>query len=158
MVVMPPEKTNITNNRSTELEKKLKSLLLALDEFMPSETLIKNPDSLQTQSEDLTSALNVFAAVLSEHVKFIEKHIIAMENLTSAVNKLDNTIKKEASLAAKQPSIELKEAINSFLEYQINPQFYHDPGYLKLPVAPDGIYPDSGKKTKHQKQKPSENQ
>lgn len=114
---------------------------------MPKES----PIIPKTYLAKLGHSLNELTAALVEHSRYLEKHIQAMENLTQTLKLLDATIKKEISLESNQPSIELKEAITSFLEFAINPKFYKDTGYLKLPVASEISHSEPVKKIRHQK-------
>ena len=111
----------------------------------------KKPDISQIPSMNLEVSLAELTTALIEHAKHLERHIIAMENLTRALKQLDATVKKEVSLESSQPSIELKEAITSFLEHSVNPKFYQDTGYLKLAAAPEARTQETGKKSKRQK-------
>ena len=83
----------------------------------------------------LERTLNRLTAKLAEQAQYLEKHTGALENLTQAIKHLDTTIKKEICLESSQPSLQLKEAINTFVEYTINPRYYKDPGLLKLKAA-----------------------
>lgn len=119
---------------------------------MPKE----KPAIPKTHRTNLERSLNELITALNEHAKYLDGHINAMENLTRAIKQLDATVKKEVSLGSSRPSIELKEAITSFLEYNVNPKYYQETGYLKLPVASKANHPDIGKKPKYPKQ-PSDN-
>ena len=89
----------------------------------------------RTHSTKLERLLNELTIALIEHSKYLDKHINAVETLTQTMKQLDSTIRKDLKLGTSQPSLELKEAINSFLEYNINPKFYQDSNFLKLPIA-----------------------
>lgn len=110
----------------------------------------EKPNFFQGLPRNLEISLVELTTALIEHAKHLERHISTMENLTRALKQLDATIKKEVSLESSQPSVELKEAITSFLEHNINPKYYHDSGYLKL-AAPQTRTPEMSKKSKHQK-------
>jgi uncharacterized coiled-coil protein SlyX len=101
-------------------------------------------------SADLEISLVELTAALIEHAKHLERHINTMESLTRALKQLDASIKREVNLESSQPSIELREAITSFLDHNINPKFYQDSGYLKL-AAPDAKPREAGRKSKHPK-------
>ena len=120
--------------------------MLTYNRAMPEETTDISP----TASSDLEVSLVELTAALIEHAKHLERHINAMETLTRALKQLDASIKKEVNLESSQPSIELKEAITSFLEHNINPKFYQDSGYLKL-AAPEANLREAGRKSKHPK-------
>jgi hypothetical protein len=107
--------------------------------------------SPKTNLVKLEHSMAEFTGALIEHSEYLEKHIQAMECLTQTLKQLDATIKKEISLENNQPSIELREAITSFLEYTINPKYYKDTGYLKLPVASERRHPEATKKNRHPK-------
>jgi hypothetical protein len=149
---MPDEKYDISKMHSKDMENKFNELIDALDKFAPH----KKPGLAKTHPANLNleRLLNDLAIVLGEHAKALERHVDAMENLTQAVKQLETTIKKEISLASKQPSMELKEAITSFLEDNVNLKYYRDSDYLKLPAGTDTKHPEIVKKTKHQKPQP----
>ena len=108
----------------------------------------KKPEIPPARFKDWEISLVELTAALIEHAKHLERHISAMENLTKALKLLEGTIKKEMSLESSQPSIELKEAITSFLEQNVNPKFYQDSGYLRL-AAPEPKIPETSRKSKN---------
>ncbi len=71
---------------------------------------------------------------MSAHKEYLEKHTAAMEKLTQAIKQLDQTLKKEINLESRQTSSQVQELIKLFVEYDINPQFYHE--YKMLQEAP----------------------
>jgi hypothetical protein len=98
----------------------------------------KIPRNSSAKSEFAMMALT---AALDEHCAYLKKHLEALENLTKAIKQLETVIKKELHESAK-PSHQLKEAVKSFVDYNINPHFYRDPGYLKLKTPSQALYPD----------------
>ena len=92
-------------------------------------------DPVQVDAADLERLVNNLIAALNQHTQYLENHKAIMENLCQAVNRLNNTINKQQKLAATPPSTQLSEAINTFVEYYINPQFYRTSNQLKLPKA-----------------------
>jgi hypothetical protein len=123
-----------------------KLTLLKYNDAMPKEESAISP----TTPLNLEVSVAELTTVLIEHAKHIERHIIVMESLTRALKQLDATVKKEVSLESSQPSVELREAITSFLEHTVNPKYYQDTGYLRL-AGPEARTRDTGKKSKHQK-------
>ncbi len=110
----------------------------------------KTSDISAKPPADLEISLVELATALIEHAKHLERHINAMESLTRALKQLDASIKREMNLESSQPSIELREAITSFLDHNINPKFYQDSGYLRL-TAPEAKARETGRKFKHPK-------
>jgi hypothetical protein len=86
-------------------------------------------------------AMMALTAALDEHTAYLKKHLEALESLTKAVKQLETVIKKEIHESAR-PSHQLKEAVKSFVDYNINPHYYRDSGYLKLKTASQILYPD----------------
>jgi hypothetical protein len=86
-------------------------------------------------------AMMALTAALDEHSAYLKKHLEALESLTKAIKQLETVINKEIKESSK-PSLQLKEAIKSFVDYNINPHFYRDSGYLKLKTASQILYPD----------------
>jgi hypothetical protein len=74
---------------------------------------------------DLLESLNELTTALVQHTQFLELHNATMESLTRALKELDTTINQETKPETKQPSQQLKQALNSFVETYINPRFYH---------------------------------
>lgn len=149
---MPDEKHGVSKSRLTDLESKYNELIYALDGFAPS-----NKSTLpKTSPPEIERLLNDLASIVGEHAKVLERHIDAMEALTQAIKHLETTIEKEISLASKQPSMELKEAITSFLEDNVNLKYYRDSDFLKLPAGSDTKHSEIARKTRHQKQQPTD--
>jgi hypothetical protein len=96
------------------------------------------PKNLSTKAEFAMMALT---AALDEHSEYLKKHLEALGSLTKAIKQLENVINKEIKESAK-PSLQLKDAVKSFVDYNINPHFYRDSGYLKLKTASQILYPD----------------
>jgi hypothetical protein len=106
----------------------------------------------QLTAADLTrleGMVKELTASVAAQQKFVEKHTAAMEKLTLAMKQLDQTLKKEINLESRQSNLQLSELINLFLEYDINPQFYHEHKALK--AAP----PPASKNTALVKRKPT---
>ena len=78
-------------------------------------------------------------AALAEYSKSLDKHSAEMESLIQAIGQLDETVKKEMSIKSHQQLIQLKEAVTTFIEYNINPQYYKESSYLQLTESPQGV-------------------
>jgi hypothetical protein len=86
---------------------------------------IDNRPNLEQQLNDLTEALTV-------QKQYLDRHAIVMEKLIQAIKQLDITIKKEVSAGSRQSLIQLDDLIKLFLEYDINPRYYHGPEHKAL--------------------------
>lgn len=87
-------------------------------------------------------ALMALTAALDEHTSYLKKHISTMESLTKAIKQLETVIKKDINRESQKPSLQLKEAVKSFVDYNINPNFYHENSYLKLKSPSKLMYTD----------------
>jgi hypothetical protein len=96
-----------------------------------NDNLIKNGDLVK-----LENMLKSMTDIVAEQKAYLDKHTAAMEKLTQAVKQLDQTLKKEISHESRQSSSELEELIKLFVEYDINPQFYHEYKMLKAASVP----------------------
>jgi uncharacterized protein YoxC len=92
-------------------------------------------DPVQVDAAELERLVNNLVEALNQHTQYLETHKTIMENLAQAVNRLNNTITKQQKLATTPPSDQVSQAINTFVEYYINPQFYQTSNQLKLPKA-----------------------
>jgi hypothetical protein len=90
-----------------------------------------NKNSELVKLESLIKSMN--EAVTAQKAYF-DKHTAAMEKLTLAIKQLDQTLKKEINLESHQNNLHLEELIKLFVEYDINPEFYHE--YKMLKPAP----------------------
>jgi hypothetical protein len=104
-----------------------------------------NRDTIKAQNDNLTknNSLEKVENTLLELTKavtaqkdYLEKQTAAMEKLTQAVKQLELTLKKEIHKESRQSSSELDELIKLFVEYDINPQFYHEHKMLKSAPEP----------------------
>jgi hypothetical protein len=95
-----------------------------------SDNLIKNGDLIK-----LESMLNSLTEAVAAHKVYLEKHTAAMAKLTQVIKQLDQTLKKEIKVESRQSSIQLEELIKLFVEYDINPEFYHEYKMLQSPSA-----------------------
>ncbi len=92
----------------------------------------------ETTKNDITKlerSLRKLNSALAEHLNCLEKHATAMENLTQAMKQLDSTFEKDSKLESHQPSLQLKEAVSSFVDFHINPRYYHDKDLLQIKAA-----------------------
>jgi len=88
--------------------------------------LSKNSDLVKMEA--LIKSMN--ETVAAQKV-YLDKHTAAMEKLILAIKQLDHTLKKEINLESHQNDLHLDELIKLFVEYDINPQFYHEHKMLK---------------------------
>ena len=90
----------------------------------------------------LEHSLNELTAALDEYNQSLDKHSAKMDSLTQAIGQLDETVKKEMSIKSHQQLIQLKEAVTTFVEYNINPQYYKESSYLQLTESLQGVPAD----------------
>jgi hypothetical protein len=83
----------------------------------------------------LEALANNIMESLTAHKQYLEKHTAAMEKLTQAIKQLDQTLKKEINLESHRTSNQVEELIKLFVEYEINPEFYHEHKALKAAVV-----------------------
>ena len=94
-----------------------------------------NKETAQSDFTKLDLSLRKLNSALAEHLTKLEKHAAAMEKLTQAMKQLDATFKKEIKLESHHSSPQLKEAISSFAEFYINPQ-YRNQDLLQIKTTP----------------------
>jgi hypothetical protein len=95
-----------------------------------SDNPVKNGDL-----QKLESMLKSMNDAISDQKAYLEKHTLAMEKLTQVIKQLDQTIKKGMKSESRQSSVQLEELIKLFVEYDINPEFYHEYKMLQSPSA-----------------------
>jgi|WetSurMetagenome_2_1015567.scaffolds.fasta_scaffold1067726_1 uncharacterized coiled-coil protein SlyX len=83
-----------------------------------------NLDKIENTLKELSNAV-------ADQKKYLEKQTAAMEKLTQSIKQLEQTLKKEINLESRQSNSQLDELIKLFVEYDINPQFYHEHKMLK---------------------------
>jgi hypothetical protein len=79
----------------------------------------------------IESMLKSITETVAAQKLYLEKHTAAMEKLTLAIKQLDQTLKKEINLESRQTSTQLEELVKLFVEYEINPEYYHEHKMLK---------------------------
>ncbi|MBN1189633.1 MAG: hypothetical protein JXA46_07770 [Dehalococcoidales bacterium] len=94
-----------------------------------------NPIRTDVEPDRIECALRGLSEAVADQKERLEKQTAALEKLTQAVKQLEQTVKKEIHSEARQSSSQLDELIKLFVEYDINPQFYHEYKMLKPPPA-----------------------
>jgi hypothetical protein len=92
-----------------------------------------NRESLIVNPADTSGLLKGLNDTLAQYMQNLEKHNTHIDALNEAIKQLDITVKKVSSLERTIISLQLKESLATFAEYQINPQFYHNDD-AKVPV------------------------
>jgi hypothetical protein len=113
--------------------------------------VIENEDLSKDDFIKLERSLNKLTAKVAEQVQYLEKHAGAVESLTRAIQHLETTLKKELSLESGQPSLQLKEAVNTFVDFTINPRFYQDRDLLKINAIPNKARKEFASETRNRR-------
>ena len=79
-------------------------------------------DLTNISPEELARMLSETQSALAQHSQSLEKQSASMENLSQAIRMLDSTLKK--LVKTEEVSLQLRQAINTFVEQQINPFYY----------------------------------
>jgi hypothetical protein len=82
-----------------------------------------------------TVTLSSLNATLAQHMQYLKKQNAALESLTRAVQQLETTIKKVNRMDGVEIPLELRESLNTFVEYHINPKYYQNANYEMLTSA-----------------------
>jgi hypothetical protein len=98
----------------------------------PNDNLNKNSDLFRIEG-----LLKSMTETVDAQKLYLEKHTAAMEKLTQAIKQLDQTLKKDINLSSRQTSTQLEELVKLFVEFEINPEFYHEHKMLKAAVVTD---------------------
>ena len=92
--------------------------------------------------EKLEGLIRHLNETLAEHTELLKKHAAAMEKLFQEAKYLETAIKTGSGRESRKPSLQLKQAVDAFVDYAINQHFYKDSPYLKLNRADRSFYPD----------------
>ncbi len=86
--------------------------------------------------KNLLAEISQTLILLTDELAKQSSHLVAqnasMEELTEAIRQLEATIKKDDNSACAQPSLELKETMEAFVENTINQRYYRGMRLLKL--------------------------
>lgn len=91
-----------------------------------------NLDVTEVNAADLLPLLIEMNDALARHTKFLEKHYASMETLGKSIKQLNDTIQKLTK--TETASLQLSQALNTFVEQQINPLYYQCDMYTALPA------------------------
>jgi hypothetical protein len=108
-----------------------------------------------TNNDDirLERSIRKLNAALAQHLSYLNKHATAMENLTQAMKQLEATFKRVIKLDSQIPSQQLKEAVSAFVDFHINPRYYHEKDMLQIKAASPSEVAPSFKVTPLNKEK-----
>jgi chromosome segregation ATPase len=95
-----------------------------------------NRESLETRLQNIEKNLSELTAVVNDHNRHLDKHNSAVDKLGQQIRHLETLLKKEAVRESLQPSLQLREAVRSFVEYQINPHFYQNASIARIKSGP----------------------
>jgi hypothetical protein len=92
-----------------------------------------NLDLTKVNSADLPRLLAEMNANMARHNQYLEKNYATMESLSQAIKQLDADIKRLTK--TEEVSLQLKQALTTFVEQHINPLYYQIEMYTALPAA-----------------------
>ncbi len=85
----------------------------------------------KAELEIIEKTLRELSAAVAAQNDRLEKQAAAIEKLTQVLKQFEQTFKKHVRQGSDQSGSQLDELIKLFVEYDINPQFYHEYKMLK---------------------------
>jgi hypothetical protein len=90
----------------------------------------------ENRMQKIEQNLSELIAAVHDHERQLEKHIGAMDKLAQDVHRLETLMQREAVRDSCRLSMQLREAVKSFVEYQINPYFYQNTNTVRIKAGP----------------------